>query len=95
MGVRVGALGRKLVQIVRLESVDEPVLERRHPDFTDQPVTRLTTERTAPDDQHREEEVRVGQRRPGGTAMNGRWIEPANDATLAWLLRSSQTQTRA
>jgi hypothetical protein len=48
MGVRVGALGRKLVQIVRLESVDEPVLERRHPDFTDQPVTRLTTERTAP-----------------------------------------------
>jgi hypothetical protein len=46
----VGPLGRKLVQIVRLESSDEPCLSPDTPDFTDHPVTRLTTERTAPTD---------------------------------------------
>jgi hypothetical protein len=76
----VGALGRKLVQIVRLESSDKPVLEARHPDFTDQPVIRLTTDRAAPTTSSARKRIRAGQRRPGGTAMNGSWIVGAEPA---------------
>jgi hypothetical protein len=38
------------------------------PDFTDQTVTRLTTDGTAPTTSNATKKIRAGQRRPGGTA---------------------------